>query len=235
MDKTYYYNVPDCEHDGDIRDAVSEVEDAGGKVVGTYWDGEDCGEAYVEYTVPEGVDPDDVYRKLHSGRGFYGKCNAIARKIVAADGRNALEGYFRFYNDGKWMVQVSRRLDTAVSAVCESITAYSEQLPKIEECIGYIEEARLSEMNTASCAKELRARLKDMKAKYSAWEKASDDERGALADEFMSVALVVRDYVGGFRDSCVNAFRNRYIDDEENVRNLLDVIRTAGNFVLNDR
>ena len=44
----------------------------------------------------------------------------------------------------------------------------------------------------------------------------------------------MRDYVDAFEKSCVNMVRNRYIEDEENVRNLLDVIHKTGNFVLNN-
>ncbi len=63
--KVFHKNVPDCEHEGDIEDTMREVEDAGGVVFDTYWDGQDCGEAYVEFTIPDGVDKEEVFRKLH--------------------------------------------------------------------------------------------------------------------------------------------------------------------------
>lgn len=43
------YYVADCEHDGDINRAISEVRNAGGTVDGYEWDGNDCGEAWVYY------------------------------------------------------------------------------------------------------------------------------------------------------------------------------------------
>lgn len=46
----YHYPVVDCEHEGDMRSAEFEVTDAGAKVIDTYWDGEDCGDAYIEFT-----------------------------------------------------------------------------------------------------------------------------------------------------------------------------------------
>ena len=52
----YHYPVVDCEHEGDMRSAEFEVTDAGAKVIDTYWDGEDCGDAYIEFTcAPEDV------------------------------------------------------------------------------------------------------------------------------------------------------------------------------------
>ena len=45
----------------------------------------------------------------------------------------------------------------------------------------------------------------------------------------------MRDYVDAFEKSCVNMVRNRYIEDEENVRNLLDVIHETGSFVMNGK
>lgn len=63
--KHYTYTVADCEHEGDIRDAISEVEEAGGMFVSSYWDGHDCGEAWVEFMIPVTKKPEDVLRKLH--------------------------------------------------------------------------------------------------------------------------------------------------------------------------
>ena len=49
-------DVTDCEHWGDVRETVKEVMDAvgiyGGEISDEYWDGNDCGVAYVECHVP---------------------------------------------------------------------------------------------------------------------------------------------------------------------------------------
>lgn len=70
--KIYHYPITDCEHEGDIRSAEFEVRKAGGEVLDTYWDGEDCGDAYVSFTAPNenidavcdelGYDTDELYR-----------------------------------------------------------------------------------------------------------------------------------------------------------------------------
>lgn len=52
----FRYNVVDCEHFGDMHSAEDKVTryiaPFGGKVTETYWDGRDCGEAYIECDVP---------------------------------------------------------------------------------------------------------------------------------------------------------------------------------------
>lgn len=52
----FRYYVTDCEHLGDIsyyeRKCRKYVETLGGKITETYWDGEDCGEAWIECTIP---------------------------------------------------------------------------------------------------------------------------------------------------------------------------------------
>lgn len=52
----FNYKVYDCEHDGDMSYAEMECNDFcreyGGEVVDRYWDGEDCGEAYITCEFP---------------------------------------------------------------------------------------------------------------------------------------------------------------------------------------
>lgn len=159
----------------------------------------------------------------------------IARKIVMAGNGNVLEDYYKFYNDGKWVVDVVRRISKTLLTMGESMTDYSVSIPKLEECLEYIEGAKLGEMDTASCAKELRDKIADMKKKYDEWEKADSAGQAKLSDEYKATVLTLRDYILSYEKSCVNMFRNRYIDDEENVRNLLDIIHKNGNAVMNNQ
>ena len=50
------YKVADCEHDGDMSYAEMECDnfcrEFGGKVILSYWDGKDCGEAYITCEFP---------------------------------------------------------------------------------------------------------------------------------------------------------------------------------------
>lgn len=160
----------------------------------------------------------------------------IALNIVAGDnGKNPLDEYYRFYNDGKWVVEVARKLSSVLSSMKEKVTNYSSYIPKFEECLGYISDAGLDEMGTDSCAKELRKNVADIKKKYSEWLKAPDDAKSAMADEYFMLIAGVKDYVVAFEKSCMNVFRNRYVEDEANVRNLLEVVHNAGNYVINEK
>ena len=159
---------------------------------------------------------------------------SMARNIVASGGENILDDYYTFYNDGRWMVTVARKISSVLSTMAGSISDYATSLPKLEECIGYVSDVDLDEMGTKSCAKELGDRLSGLKDKYSEWEKAEDSEKADLSDEYRKMATDMKEYVDAFEESCVNMVRNRYIEDEENVRNLLDVIHKTGNFVLNN-
>lgn len=57
-DKRVYfrYDVADCEHYGDMMAASHRVENFikphGGILSDSYWDGHDCGEAWIECSVP---------------------------------------------------------------------------------------------------------------------------------------------------------------------------------------
>lgn len=62
--RKYRYAICDCEHEGDIRYAVHEVEEAGGNVVDTEWDGNDCGEAWVIFTLKKGVTRQQIEKEL---------------------------------------------------------------------------------------------------------------------------------------------------------------------------
>lgn len=54
------YPICDCEHEGDISSAECEVRKAiagnNGEIICSYWDGEDCGDAYVLCKIPYNLD-----------------------------------------------------------------------------------------------------------------------------------------------------------------------------------
>ena len=66
----FEYNIVDCEHEGDIRSAENEVNNyiipLGGQIITTFWDGNDCGEAYIICEIPfsqlEKVFKDNFFR-----------------------------------------------------------------------------------------------------------------------------------------------------------------------------
>ena len=64
-----FYFVCDCEHQGDMDAAKVEVLSANStiEVVNEYWDGRDCGDAYIEFVFPESEFL-DVYHVLSDAR-----------------------------------------------------------------------------------------------------------------------------------------------------------------------
>lgn len=80
------YYIADCEHEGDINQAIYYIQKLGGKVTGQYWDGDDCGEAYLDIE----VDP-ELFKKLYNHVQSF-RFNADIRDYVETkDGE--IEGY----------------------------------------------------------------------------------------------------------------------------------------------
>lgn len=159
----------------------------------------------------------------------------IARSITESVEGNVMNDFYKFYNDGEWIVKNARNIYSVLGSMVESMTNYSVYIAKLEEDVGYIERTDVEELNVSSCVKEMNSKISDIKKKYEEWEKATAGEQAVLSDEYKALVLVLKDYAKGYLDSCVNTFRNRYIEDEENVRKLLDVIHRTGNSVLNNR
>lgn len=63
------YPIIDCEHEGDISraeyEAMQYVKPMGGDVIDSYWDGRDCGEAYVTCSIP--FNKDNLLELMESG------------------------------------------------------------------------------------------------------------------------------------------------------------------------
>lgn len=50
------YNIPDCEHWGDVQNSIDFIKELGCEVIEHYWNRQDCGEAWIEfYCWPEFV------------------------------------------------------------------------------------------------------------------------------------------------------------------------------------
>lgn len=158
----------------------------------------------------------------------------IARKIVA-DNANILDDYYRFYNDGGWLVEVVRKLSATLGGMRGGIENHLNYLPKLEECAGYVDDVRLDELGTASFAKEVKKQVSAIKKAYGDWEKAGEESKATKYDAYMDSVDTLWKYVVAFEKSCVNAFRNRYVEDRDNVRNLLDAIISNGSTVLGEQ
>ena len=57
------YHVCDCEHRGDIENSVSYLRRLGCEILSSYWDGIDCGESWVRFSIPS-TRFVEIYKKL---------------------------------------------------------------------------------------------------------------------------------------------------------------------------
>lgn len=95
------YRVCDCEHWGDVQRDENYLRDNGCKVVSHYWDGHDCGEAYIEFTCNEQDFP-RLYKKFCGSAHF----DADINDYVQADG---LKGYKRMSR--KELYEIKKQMD----------------------------------------------------------------------------------------------------------------------------
>lgn len=71
---TGIYHVADCEHWCDMDSAKSFIRSLGCVITDSYWDGRDCGEAWVEFSFPE-CRYVAIYNKLGSSAGYSADIN----------------------------------------------------------------------------------------------------------------------------------------------------------------
>ena len=159
----------------------------------------------------------------------------IAKRIAASEGSDSLGDYYAFYKDSDWVITVVRRAKDVLAEMEASMESYSTSIPKLEELEKYVDETEIAELNTESCAQEFKSKVDEMKEKYGAWEKADESQKANMSEEYRNTVTQLKDYLAAFEQSAKNAFRNRYIEDERNVKNLLDIIHEKGNSVLNGR
>lgn len=43
------YNIADCEHWGDVQNSINFIRESGCEVIAHFWDGHDCGDAWVDF------------------------------------------------------------------------------------------------------------------------------------------------------------------------------------------
>ena len=161
------------------------------------------------------------------------RINRIARKLVIAAGNNVFDDYFTFYTDGRFVVENVRNLIDVVNNLLKTPGAYNNYVPKIDEYVGYLSEIKLDEMSTSSSVKEIKKLIKDMKKSYQNYDKAGDDEVSDLLNKYNEDLEKLKQFLIAYESSCVSSFKTRFVEDEDNVNNLLETIRECGNDVFN--
>lgn len=157
------------------------------------------------------------------------RINRIARKLVIAAGNNVFDDYFTFYSDGAWVVQVVRKMISTVNNMILTPGLYNDNISKLDECINYLEDSDVDEMSISSSLKEIKKYIKKIKDFYNDYiEDKKNNKYNASLNEF-------KQFLQAYERSCVNVFKNRYIEDEDNVNSLLQVIHEKGNEIFNNK
>ena len=165
------------------------------------------------------------------------KINRIARKLVIAAGNNVFDDYFTFYSDGAWVIQVVRNLLKIINLMITTPGAYITNISKLDEYVSYLSDIKFDDMNTNSAIKEIKQILKNMKKDYNKYEqsKEQEDEVEKSLQKYNAELKQLKIFLEAYEKSCINVFNTRYIEDEDNVNNLLQVIHEKGNYVFNKK
>lgn len=155
----------------------------------------------------------------------------IARSITADEG-NILGDYFKFYNDGRWTVEIGRTILSTLASMAGGIAEYGKNLPTLEDNVGYMKDVKLDEMGTAPFAAEIGKSVTAIKKAHGEWEKASDDAKASKYDAYAKAVSKARVATGSFLQSCSNVFASRYNSEFVDVSNLLGVMRDANYYIL---
>ena len=79
------YKVTDCECNGDLFRESDYLRSIGCDICETYWDGIDCGEAYIRFKIKENDFP-RIYRTIHSTTSFDADINDYIKQKFELDG-----------------------------------------------------------------------------------------------------------------------------------------------------
>ena len=170
-----------------------------------------------------------------------GRISRLAMRLAdeMSNDSDVFADYKGFYEDGKWIVQVVRKLNAVLAVM--TVKKYTSALPKVNECLNYVHDAPVSVAETLGTAKASQEYAKMMERVKKAYDMTMDGDvddlkgRGGKAMSFTDAVKDMLEYSKSYEKSCLNAFRNRYIDDEAVVRDLLDTINDCANDVLNGR
>ena len=160
------------------------------------------------------------------------KINRIARKLVIAAGNNVFDDYFTFYSDGAWVIQVVRKLQDSIRKMQMTPGAYIKNISKVDESVSYLSSTSVDEMSVSSSLKEIKSFIKKINDNYDTYVKENSKKK---LKEYNDSLIELKQFLDSYEETCVNAFKNRYTEDEDNVNSLLQVIHEKGNEVFNKK
>lgn len=162
------------------------------------------------------------------------RINRIARNIVIAAGNNVFDDYFDFYADGSWVIDICRTLIRTINVLNSSIDSYNNNFPVIQEYLSYLKQVDLDDMNTSSAYSQINDKIKTIKNIFDSYENQLDENRkNKFLQLYKKELKTLKVFINSYLTSCINIFKRRYVQDEYNVKNLLDTIHSKGISILN--
>lgn len=157
------------------------------------------------------------------------KIQRIARNIIAKESLNILDDYYIFYSDGQWIISVIRKLHATIIKMQEKVQNYLNCIPKIDEYYSYVSDSDLDDLFVKDVKKQIKQFISDIKKEYKKIEKEKSDY-----EKYNQKLEKFKEFIESYEKACVSIFKKRYMEDEQNVRNLLQTIREKGNKVINE-
>lgn len=162
---------------------------------------------------------------IQQRRNKWGK---VINKIAKASGNNILDNLYDFYEDGNQLINIIRQINSIIYEMRKKIDNYITNISDLEENINYLKNIKIDEFSTSSSYSEYKNKLNQIKKSYSNYEKNKEE-----LQEYYNLLDEMKKYNESYKKSCINVFRQQYLEDEDNVRNLLDTIHESGNNILN--
>ncbi len=156
-----------------------------------------------------------------------------------------LDDFHSFYVDGRWVVQVVRKLVEIFTGLQKELqpngkgmSTYMINKPKIDEELGYLSQADVKGFSCAEANQTMKAYVAQMDKAYAAWnsgDKENPDKLAAAKSEYTGAVTQGLEYLKSFESSCTNIVRNHFVNDEGEVSSILNEIRDSGNYVMNGK
>ena len=163
------------------------------------------------------------------------RINKIARKIVIDAGNNVFDDYFDFYSDGKWVIKICRTLIKTLGMI-NAIQSYNKKIQKINEYVNYLKDVDLQDMNTKQSYSKVNFYVKKIKKSYNKYIMQEEpQERDKFLGNYKKQVSDLIQFIVGYEESCVSIYNRRYVEDHENVSNLLETVEQGGIEVLNKK
>ncbi|MBR4316378.1 MAG: hypothetical protein IKP65_05380 [Alphaproteobacteria bacterium] len=96
---------------------------------------------------------------------------------------------------------------------------YITNIAELEENINFLKDIKLDEFSISSANTEYKKLLSQIKKTYNNYENNNEE-----LQEYYNSIKEMKKYNQSYEKSCINVFRKKYIEDEDNIRNLLDTI-----------